>query len=223
MLNNLKSEKITEKVIAKIMDEMKKKEEMAYEKAIDGYQFLVNRYHTWMNYYSIFTGAFFIALYTMWDKGETVKYACCKCCKMAASAPDMFLLYLIIGLGWFSSVCWLASLIGHRTWMGSWLRIVRKWEKSFFDSDDFVYRKIILGRNNLTTGYISTQKVTTGFVCAVILAWQLIFCYLLFDQELNLQLAIGGVISFFIVLIIKQILRKCCCCLISDDLTDMIQ
>lgn len=223
MSNNLNSEEIIEGVIEKIMDGMKKKEEMAYEKAIDGYQFLVNRYHTWMNYYSIFTGAFFVALYTVWDKGTAVQSACCKCCKMAASAPDIFLLYLIIGLGWFSSVCWLASLIGHRTWMGSWLRIVRKWEKSVLDSEDFVYRKIILGKNNLTTGYISTQKVTTGFVCAVILAWELIFCYLCVGQKLNLQLAIGGLISFVVVLLIKCIFRKCCCCLISDDLTGMIQ
>lgn len=231
MSNNSNSEKTTEEVVAKIMEEMKKKEEMAYEKAIDGYQFLVNRYHTWMNYYSIFTGAFFIALYTVWDKGETetvIKCACCKCCKMAASSPDMFLLYLIIGLGWFSSICWLASLIGHRTWMGSWLRIVRKWEKSVLDSNDFVYRKIILGRNNLTTSYISTQKVTTGFVCAVILAWELIFCYLLFIRELKWEFGVccvicSIVILFGVVLIIKQILSKCCCSLISDDLTDMIQ
>lgn len=196
---------------------------MAYEKAIDGYQFLVNRYHTWMNYYSIFTGAFFIALYTVWDKGDTFQSACCE-----------FLPFVITFLGWFASVCWLASLIGHRAWMGSWLRIVKEWEITVLGANDFIYRKVMLGRKeyakdsfcgtkDLATGYISTQKIMTGFVCAVILAWELMFCYLLLDKKIDWNLLWAGLISFVIVLAIKQILRKCCCCLISDDLTDMIQ
>lgn len=208
--------------------------EKCYEKAIEGYQFQVNRYHTWMNYYSVFVGAFFVALYTVWNKGEAMQSACCKCCKVAETASNDFWPYLLIVLGWIASVCWLASLIGHRAWMGSWLRIVKEWEITVLGGHDFVYRKVILGskehakdsfcgHNDLATGYISTQKITTGFVCAVILAWELMFCYLLLGQKLNLQLAIGGVISFVVVLLIKWILRKCCCCLISDDLTDMIQ
>lgn len=207
--------------------------EMAYEKAIDGYQFLVNRYHTWMNYYSIFTGAFFIALYTVWDKGDAAQSACCKCCKAAAAASDDFWPYLLIVLGWIASVCWLASLIGHRAWMGSWIQVVKKWEKSVLGEPSkepwsSVYGKIVTPNTLNTTpqylpGFISTQKVTTGFVCAVILAWELMFCYLLLDGELNSKLVVGGIISLAVVLLIKQILRKCCCCLISDDLTDMIQ
>lgn len=38
----------------------------AYEKAIEGYQFQVGRYNIWMNYYAIFVGALFVALYSIW-------------------------------------------------------------------------------------------------------------------------------------------------------------
>lgn len=41
------------------------KKQIAYEKAIDAYQFHVQRYHTWVNYYAIFVGALFVAFYTI--------------------------------------------------------------------------------------------------------------------------------------------------------------
>ena len=43
---------------------------VAYEKAINGYQFQVGRYNTWMNYYAIFVGALFVALYSIWPQDE---------------------------------------------------------------------------------------------------------------------------------------------------------
>lgn len=223
--------------------------EMAYEKAIDGYQFLVNRYHTWMNYYSIFTGAFFIALYTVWDKAETVKCVCRKCCETAASTPDIFLLYLLIFLGWFSSVCWLASLIGHRAWMGSWIQVVKKWEKSVLgelskEPWSSVYGKIVTPNTLNTTPqylprFISTQKVTTIFVYAVILAWDVLLGYLLVpvcdlyrsiaEYALpNNWLIIFGKVFIYILFLglnwfcLRCILKKTSKCY-SDDLTDMIQ
>ena len=36
-----------------------------YEKAIEGRNFHYQNYNTWANYYSIFTGALFIAFYTL--------------------------------------------------------------------------------------------------------------------------------------------------------------
>lgn len=205
-------------------------EKACYEKAIDGYQFLVNRYHIWMNYYSIFTGAFFIALYTVWDKAETVKCVCCKCCETAASTPDIFLLYLLIFLGWFSSVCWLASLIGHRAWMGSWLRIVKKWEARILGNTKFVYQKIELGSTEsvrkmpccskkAVAGYISTQKITQIFVLFIIQAWQLTGFYLLSDKNLNEGMF---VVSLVLEIIFISLLRYGISRLYSDDLTEMI-
>lgn len=50
----------------------------AYEKAIEGYQFQVGRYNIWMNYYAIFVGALFVALYSIWPKSE-IETLCCAC------------------------------------------------------------------------------------------------------------------------------------------------
>ena len=36
-----------------------------YDRAISAYQFQVERYHTWMNYYSLFHGALLVALYSL--------------------------------------------------------------------------------------------------------------------------------------------------------------
>ena len=37
------------------------KKQVAYDKAVEAYQFHVQRYHTWVNYYAIFVGALFVA------------------------------------------------------------------------------------------------------------------------------------------------------------------
>ena len=39
------------------------KKQAAYDKAVESYQFHVQRYHTWVNYYAIFVGALFVAFY----------------------------------------------------------------------------------------------------------------------------------------------------------------
>ena len=36
-----------------------------YDRAISAYQFQVERYHTWMNYYSLFNGALLLAYCTI--------------------------------------------------------------------------------------------------------------------------------------------------------------
>ena len=58
----------------------------AYEKAIEGYQFQVGRYNIWMNYYAIFVGALFVALYSIWPKSE-IETLCCACKPVCGKAP----------------------------------------------------------------------------------------------------------------------------------------
>ena len=50
---------------------------VAYEKAIDAYQFHVQRYHTWVNYYAIFVGALFVAFYTILSGITNEVESCC--------------------------------------------------------------------------------------------------------------------------------------------------
>lgn len=84
---------------------------LAYEKAIEGYQFQVGRYNVWMNYYAIFVGAFFVALYSVWPEGKTEKAA-------------FFLPLAISALGWAASIGWYGALIGYTTWNNHWMKRV---------------------------------------------------------------------------------------------------
>lgn len=42
----------------------------AYKTAINGFQFQISRYNTWMNYYAIFVGALFVAFYKVFPAGK---------------------------------------------------------------------------------------------------------------------------------------------------------
>ena len=164
------------------------KKQVAYDKVVEAYQFHVQRYHTWVNYYAIFVGALFVAFYTIIPQSENVQ--CAPCSGTIFSFLDsIWLPLLIITLGWFASMCWLASIIGHYEWMKSWMRIVKKREEAFFEtipnqpsntssvsSEIFVYGKVMREpdrseSNNMLPKFISTQKITQWFVWSVILAW----------------------------------------------------
>ena len=53
------------------------KKQVAYDKAVEAYQFHVQRYHTWVNYYAIFVGALFVAFYTIIPQSENVQCTPC--------------------------------------------------------------------------------------------------------------------------------------------------
>lgn len=196
----------------------------AYEKAIDAYQFIVLRYHTWMNYYSVFVGAFFVALQSTWSDNLV---GLCNSNGLSDQRAYFFPLLIAI-LGWGTSVCWLASLIGHSTWMNSYISILKKLEQKYLPEDLYVYsyirekdwaemhenpcRKEIYAR-----GYISTQKVTQWFVIVVLYCWQLVIAFLLKGCINWLYLFFGALAVVFIWVV----LHYCCCKLFSDVLNGM--
>lgn len=164
------------------------KKQVAYDKAVEAYQFHVQRYHTWVNYYAIFVGALFVAFYTIMPQSGNIQRSLCSE-SISSFLASVWLPLLIITLGWFASMCWLASIIGHYEWMKSWMRIVKKREEAFFEttpnqssntssvsSEIFVYGKVMREpdrseSNNMLPKFISTQKITQWFVWSVILAW----------------------------------------------------
>ena len=105
------------------------KTKVAYEQAIKGYQFHVQRYHVWVNYYAIFVGALFVAFYTIMPPMGNF----CLCTPTSSLTGKMLLSYLIALLGWLASVCWLASIIGYYNWLLSWTRVVKQRERQFFN------------------------------------------------------------------------------------------
>lgn len=109
------------------------KDEYIYSlwKAIEGYQFQVGRYNIWMNYYAIFVGALFVALYSIWPKSE-IETLCCACKPVCGKAPaavaesqEWFLPLIISVLGWIASLCWYGALLGYRKWNEHWIKVVQ--------------------------------------------------------------------------------------------------
>ena len=183
-------------------DEVVEQHRFIYQKAIDAYQYHVNRYHTWMNYYALFNGALLVAFCTLLcattqiigGKGsfETEK--------VVLAGGGMFLSnnyeclqVLIIALGILTSFMWLLSILGHRTWTLSWMSLICKYEREY--GFDPLYRMVILKNkynpNNkdgislngyFRTIYIpegfSTDKLTIIFVWGVILSWYSVLLYL---------------------------------------------
>ena len=120
---------------------------VAYEQAIKGYQFHVQRYQTWVNYYAIFVGALFVALYNI--KPSMGNF--CLCTPTSSLTWELLLSYLVVVLGWLASVCWLASITGHYNWMLSWTHIVKLRERRFFHGKEpgvfFVRLRPLFRRN----------------------------------------------------------------------------
>ncbi len=140
----------------------------AYKTAIDGFQFQISRYNTWMNYYAIFVGALFIAFYKVFPHG---------------SDADYFLPITIALLGWFTSLCWYASLLGNSTWANDWMATIGKIENNDSSIIEHVYSHAkptgsTPSAPNPLPKYISTQKITAAFIGAVCWAWAAAIGYL---------------------------------------------
>lgn len=134
-----------------------------YEKAIEGRNFHYQNYNHWVNLYSIFTGAIFIAYYTLSNKLD---------------GPS-FLEIVLQFLGLITSICWLSSVRGYYHWMLSWIKVVHEYEKkladiSKYENKYFGYSVLYDIQNSFSHKNLSTQKITVIFVFCVICAWILL-------------------------------------------------
>ena len=192
----------------------------AYEKAIEGYQFQVGRYNIWMNYYAIFVGALFVALYSIWPKSE-IETLCCACKPVCSKVPvaiaesqEWFLPLIISVLGWIASLCWYGALLGYRKWNDHWIGVIQKIERIIVGKEDpsptlslDKYLKVYLdmpkscsedATPRYVKGFISTQKITGIFIFFAALAWGGVIAYILSQwcfREICrgiLWLALGG-------------------------------
>ena len=104
----------------------------AYEKAIAAYQFHVERYNTWMNYYSIFVGALFIAYYSI-----------------KPDSNSEFILSAITIVGLISSACWLASFKGYYSWLKSWTNVIQFHENRIICNDNTLRVYTLISKKEL--------------------------------------------------------------------------
>lgn len=144
--------------------------EIAYRTAIDSYQFQIQRYNTWMNYFALFSGALFVAYYTVMDRSAT------------GSAQEVYpslLGCLIAALGWVTALCWYASSVGYHTWNTHWIRVIQQVEKECLGEVQ-VYRKRPEeekkdDHRRYLPGYVSTQKILRIFILGVACGWGIAF------------------------------------------------
>jgi len=124
-----------------------------YDRAISAYQFQVERYHIWMNYYSLFHGALLVALYSLEN-----------------SSSNSYLPLIICLLGYIAGLCWVGTVVGNRYWINRWLEIIKS------ESNQSIYKK---SSKNIERekGLLSTQKIMTIFTLFVCIAWVLIACF----------------------------------------------
>lgn len=130
-----------------------------YEKAIEGRNLHYQNYNTWVNYYSIFTGAFFVCYYTFNKSGS-------------------FFTFIVTLLGFITAFAWHQAVRGHYIWMISWISIVQEYEKKLSEIQKrnkkepwLVYDVYTHPKADFHKKNISTQKITSSFTFIVILAW----------------------------------------------------
>lgn len=143
-----------------------------YEKAIEGRNTHYAQYMKFLNQYAIFTGALFVAFYTLLKSPENFVYA-----------------MLVAVLGLVTSILWLCSVKGYYAWIVSWISVVQYYEdrlnKGRKVSDAcFVYKLFCEHESKaciLTEpNRYSTQKLTMLFIAFVILSWVLAIVILIY-------------------------------------------
>lgn len=187
------------------------KKQLAYEKAIDAYQFHVQRYHTWVNYYAIFVGALFVALYTIMSGmfNNIENCSTIKNIEISNNYKSIFFLFLISYLGLWTTICWLASTVGHYAWMKSWMSIVKKLEADCLGTNYWVYRYAMKNNEVINSKrlkcFISTQKITQSFLIALIIAWNIVIIKIVMQEDWkSIAYSISIIISLLAIIMIYK-------------------
>lgn len=156
-----------------------------YDRAIEAYHFQVNRYHTWMNYYSLFHGALLIAFYSIQ-------------CDVNVNDDRQWLPFIIALLGFLAGICWCYTVIGNMNWINNWMGIIKKVASENDKIGDNIYNVISL---KCDTGLLSTQKVMLLFTIMVTIAWGVVSCLSFPLNKLwaiiGLIVVVGGAILLF--------------------------
>ena len=174
-----------------------------YEKAIEGRNTFYEHYVRYMNLYAIFTGAFFVALYNVFD------------CDNVLEKPFTIIISL---LGFGSSILWLGSVKGYYAWIINWIKVVQHYEDllnegKLVKDSRFVYRLFFDIEKDpkarrcylLRASRYSTQKLTMLFVEMIIAGWfsvlSIVVCNLLnFGGIVSVLISIVAGIAFFFLL-----------------------
>ena len=168
------------------------KRRYAYEKAIEAYWKHVDRYHTWMNYYSLFNGALFVGFCTLLTATTKINFN--------TDSIDLINNYdyytiLICIIGVIASICWRLSLSGHMKWEKNWMNIIELYEQSRFGIYTIINMNVS-DMEKLTNSFrnhqlsnderikaFSTHFITSIFIESIILGWLLYLFIFLYNID----------------------------------------
>lgn len=167
------------------MEKMKAKEDIAY----DQFKEMEKRYHTWMNYYSLFNGALLVAYCTILvSTGQVIEMGGGISTDNGLTGNARLfqlgctywnILALIAFLGCIASYCWYLSAIGHYHWIGRWRNVLMTQENyPKLDFSDVEICNIC----NKAKHFHSTFEITKRFIIAVLFAWLCVFIYSMFRE-----------------------------------------
>lgn len=201
----------------------------AYEKAIEAYWKHIDRYHTWMNYYSLFNGALFVGYCTLLTattilaskSPENVSLLNSNIISLSNDYQLIIIVLCLIGL--ISSICWRLSLSGHMKWEKNWMNIIELYEKSMFgiytiinmSVNDMVNLTDTFQNHQLSRGEqikaFSTHTITSIFIETVILGWSLCTLIIIYKIEsIKCKCAILWISTLFILLYVIRIFYYIC-------------
>lgn len=168
-------------------------EEMKSEVVYGQFKEMERRYHTWMNYYSLFNGALLVAYCTILvSTGQIIEMGGGFSNEELTGNAKSFqlectywnILALIAFLGCIASYCWYLSAIGHYYWIGRWRKVLM--EQMNYPKLDFNDVKISPCCDR-AAHFHSTFRVTIGFIVFVLSAWIVVAYCSIFDHEFTMK------------------------------------
>lgn len=188
------------------LEEMKKQKEEDDKLQLIKEQFasMEQRYHTWMNYYSLFNGALLVAYCTILvSTGNVVEKVVCdeKTCYDLNCTYWGFLV-LIACLGIVASYCWYLSMIGHNKWLGNWRNKLQKKKRDIMKKISGEKLKFIECKGKkVLPGFYSTATITKHFILSVLTGWNIIFFYAIF-KSLECKICLCSIVLVMVLAII---------------------
>lgn len=142
------------------------------------FQSMEKRYHTWMNYYSLFNGALLVAYCTILvSTGKVIKEVCGNE-TYTLNCTYWGFLFIIALLGVIASYCWYLSMIGHNKWLNSWRTKLQDEKPEIMKSISGENLKLIkVCEKQVLPCFYSTAEITKFFIFAVLTAWSIMVFY----------------------------------------------
>ena len=177
------------------------------------FQSMEKRYHTWMNYYSLFNGALLVAYCTILvSTGEVVKRLCeSGNAKYCLDCTYWGFLFIIALLGVIASYCWYLSMIGHNRWLNNWRTKLQNEKPEIMKSISGENLKLIkVCEKQVLPCFYSTAEITKFFIFAVLTAWSIMLFYTI-SKYANFHIApfytfLSGLSLSLVLYILKYVL-----------------